>query len=484
MPDTKPLFSVRNYLTDFNNVTLTSSMSELMFPKENIFDPWVVAQIHSDHVTFKIDTKNNKVNFNIGASELEATLQSGQYRPDELASEIATQMNAEASTTDITCTYDTTASKFVIAKGAGTLELLCATGTSKQASAYSSIGFDCSSDKTGALSYTASNSVNSTFGNFTIASTNNQFYFKTGGTDYAAEITAGNYSARSICSELKYQMDTEAGVTDFDVTFDESILKFRVKKGSSTFELRFAAFTTNSAADALGFPATNQTALTTVTATSRRIHTDEWVVFALSTAQQLDFVALFGYNFSATATVKLQGNASDSWSSPSFTDDFVYDSRGVMFLDPVLPTTGTRAFYRIQIIDRDNEDGYVGFGIPWGGPYFTTSRYVNWGGTKGGRTFSEISRSDQGVVAGSLIADLDTLDYEMHAISEADRANFETLYKAVQTALPFVAAFSIDHATRKYTETLYGYFTARPEYKEISVIGADYNCRLQLVESA
>lgn len=111
-----------------------------------------------------ITNENNKLWFDIGGSTLVAEVASGTYCLfDSLTVsgdygflvELAEAMNSAASVSDITCTFTDSTQKVQIAKGAGTLNLRCATGSDVQNGIWDVLGFDASADKTGSLSYAA-----------------------------------------------------------------------------------------------------------------------------------------------------------------------------------------------------------------------------------------------------------------------------------------------------------------------------------------
>lgn len=77
----------------------------------------------------------------------------GVRSPSQAATLLAAAMNAAASTSDITASYDESTQKFSAGKGAGTLNLLTETGRSPNG--WAEWGFKTDTDETGALSYTA-----------------------------------------------------------------------------------------------------------------------------------------------------------------------------------------------------------------------------------------------------------------------------------------------------------------------------------------
>jgi len=100
-----------------------------------------------------IDEKNRALDFDIGGSAFTSRIAVGLYTPATLAVALAANMNSVAGVADITVTLSATTHLFTIAKGAGTLNLLCKTGSDRDISMWKELGFDMASDKTGALSY-------------------------------------------------------------------------------------------------------------------------------------------------------------------------------------------------------------------------------------------------------------------------------------------------------------------------------------------
>lgn len=95
------------------------------------------------------------LDFNIGAGALTRIGDLSQFAKDIVAAETAAW--TAAAGVAITWTYNQTTHKFTLTKGAGTLNVLTATGTNKQNSgpAWAALGFKTDTDKTGALAYTS-----------------------------------------------------------------------------------------------------------------------------------------------------------------------------------------------------------------------------------------------------------------------------------------------------------------------------------------
>lgn len=117
-----------------------------------------------------ISGSNNKLDFNIGASELTATIASGSYPIGTTSSEAGTLckaikdaiVSAEAVGT-YTVSYSRSTKLFTIARSAGTFQLLRNTGTNVASSIWTTIGFTTAANSTGATSYAGTNTVEYVF---------------------------------------------------------------------------------------------------------------------------------------------------------------------------------------------------------------------------------------------------------------------------------------------------------------------------------
>lgn len=112
-----------------------------------------------------IDTTNNKLDFDIGGSQLHATIASASYPigltqadAGSLCKAIKDALASADGTGTYTVTYSRTTKKFTITRSAGTLNLKFATGTNVATSIAATLGF-AATDLTGALTYTGTVTV-------------------------------------------------------------------------------------------------------------------------------------------------------------------------------------------------------------------------------------------------------------------------------------------------------------------------------------
>lgn len=98
--------------------------------------------------------ENDALDFNEGGSEFNATLDSGTYTADDLATEIDTQLTAEGAGS-YAIAFNPITAKFTLTKSAGTFQLLWSSGTNTATSIGDTIGFLTTSNDTGSTAYTA-----------------------------------------------------------------------------------------------------------------------------------------------------------------------------------------------------------------------------------------------------------------------------------------------------------------------------------------
>lgn len=206
-------------------------------------------------------------------------------------------------------------------------------------------------------------------GYFNVTSSNNVIRFRdaSGGADKDATIAVAEYTTDAAFLAAVDAAMEAAGLANYTVTRSSTTKKLTftsdLSGGASAFELRCAdaAFT---ARTLLGFEAVNTSGSGSYTTDNVRIHTDEFVMLDLGVAFNPKAFALFGprnepLRISQTATVKIQGNATNSWTSPAYSTTLTHTDFGMAVHSATgLHTTGLR-YWRVHIQDVDNARGYI-----------------------------------------------------------------------------------------------------------------------------
>lgn len=108
--------------------------------------------------------------------------------------------------------------------------------------------------------------------------------------------------------------------------------------------------------------------------------TTEWIKFDLVvTTKKVDCVSIQAHNLTSSATVTFEGNASDSWGSPTVDETLTVatDSDGSV-IDRITHyfTQATLRYWRVTIDDPTNPDTYIQIGRVMFGEYYDTTRDI------------------------------------------------------------------------------------------------------------
>ena len=113
---------------------------------------------------------------------------------------------------------------------------------------------------------------------------------------------------------------------------------------------------------------------------SDTIATEVWVKFDLGSAKSIDCIGIFNHNFTGTAAVTLEGNATDSWGSPTFSETLavVTDSDSLLLKRTVeyFASTSLR-WWRITITDILNSKPWIEIGRVMLGAYYEPTRNID-----------------------------------------------------------------------------------------------------------
>lgn len=210
---------------------------------------------------------------------------------------------------------------------------------------------------------TSRSKVWKTGGNFEITSSNNTIYINDG-SNKTVTLTAGSYTYSTLASHIQTQLN--ASSSNWTCTYSTTTYKFTIARSSGTAVLRETQ-TTNAAWDTLGYLQGADITGTPFVADEQRNHTSEWLKCDCGIPQIATFVALMGpvdevFSLSQFATVTLEANNVDSWTSPAVSVSIPVENWSAMkVLDDDI-TTAYR-YYRIKIVDRLNPLGPEGLQI-------------------------------------------------------------------------------------------------------------------------
>lgn len=182
---------------------------------------------------------------------------------------------------------------------------------------------------------------------------------------------------------------------------------------------------------------------------------DEWIKFDLGSAQQITCVALFNFNLSSGATVRLQANSSDSFGSPPYDQalTIVTDADSVVFKRLVFFLDQTYQWWRITVDDYPNTDGYIQIGRIVGGAYYEMSRNYS---EQFGIQIADPSEGRE--VPGAFSPkrsqeDFRTITLDFEFVEETERDKWEAIFRKIGNRSPVVLA--LDPTDRPTKDSAY-----------------------------
>jgi len=161
------------------------------------------------------------------------------------------------------------------------------------------------------------------------------------------------------------------------------------------------------------------------------------IVFDAGSAVTVDSINILNHNISASvSTLEFQGNATDSWGAPSVDETLTY-AAGVITKQF---TGGSYRYWRLNIVDGSNPDGYIELGRVSGCDAYTTP------GISPNVTHE---RQDAGVkttnTTGGTYYDeryfYELVSVSYPALTHAQKAEMWDIFRAIGKGTPFFVTF-------------------------------------------
>lgn len=171
--------------------------------------------------------------------------------------------------------------------------------------------------------------------------------------------------------------------------------------------------------------------------TQHRWHTRTWrsfggggtltenIVADMGSAVAVQAFALKNHNFSPSAAVRIQANASNSWGSPSV------DVSVPLATDLLAYFWGTPQSYqwwRLSVVDSAPVTTYLEIGRLFVGPYFSPSINISIGYKRHYSDPSDVLYSDGGQIVTNQKTRFQNLDLQFQYLSDVDIASFDAMF--------------------------------------------------------
>ncbi len=234
------------------------------------------------------------------------------------------------------------------------------------------------------------------------------------------------------------------------------------------------AGTITASSEASGYPVTSLGDYIVATKWRSTGDSDEWVKIDFGSAVSITDVTIIDHNFTNAATVKIQGNASDSWGSPSVDEtitwrDYIMDKNF---------TGGSYQWWRVHIADAANADTFVELGYLFIGNNFTLGDIIE-------REFSLmylenslIHETRTGQVYGDKGISRRLWAFNLPHIEGSEITNLDTMWGSVGKYRPFV--FFLDETDTANNPPAFGRFSEDWDWNHIT--RNIYNLSFPIVE--
>lgn len=224
-----------------------------------------------------------------------------------------------------------------------------------------------------------------TDGHFDITSANNTLVFRESvGVDLTAAVTTASYASDSLFfAALKSALEA-AGASTYTVSRDATTDRIKITSngagGGGVFQLILTDGDSAGMAAVLGYSTSaNLTGALTYEADLVRLHTSEYLLWDLGIpSSPTGFIGLVGRNenlsFSGSAVIRLQGNETNNFSSPTFSQDVELTDNTLHLINEDGFNADPLRYWRLYFEDKDNAQGYLELGAVCLGEHLTTTR--------------------------------------------------------------------------------------------------------------
>ncbi len=198
----------------------------------------------------------------------------------------------------------------------------------------------------------------------------------------------------------------------------------------------------------------------------------EWVVFDMITTEPIDSVLIFwskedGIKLSNTATVKIQANATNVWTSPAIDQTLTIDNT-YMLASHYFTSDQNYRYWRVLIQDSGNPNGYVELGVVWLGKGLALPNAQN-GFTYTLLDKTKVTTNDFGHTYGDEYPTLMNLDFQYQFLDYSVIQIIDSAYRDNGTKYPVVIVIDPeDDVFDKDHFTIYGKLKPSLQLKHVN----------------
>jgi hypothetical protein len=330
-------------------------------------------------------------------------------------------------------------------------------------------------------------------GYWNVTASNNVIKFREAalGSILTATIAVAEYTSDTTFRAAVVTALQAAGIRTYTVTRNTTSNKIVITATSGAHLELLWTNAGSTAATILGFDtAVDDTGSLTYTADTLKIHTSEFLRWDLGTASLVQAFVLIGkrnegIQITSTATITLQGNETDVWTSPSYSQVLTWNEDAIIAFDADgLHPTGLR-YWRLMIDDSSNPDGYIEISNIYLGELYEPSQgSVQFPFASEYQDFSRTEFSDDGIAFSDIRQSGQTFNLRWFGLTKTEIEELEDFIKTYRSSYPFFISLDPDAVFSSSANRWVRYcrFTSNPNFQLDSpnVFSADWKLREEL----
>lgn len=324
-------------------------------------------------------------------------------------------------------------------------------------------------------------------GFFKVDNTNNKIIFREvdAGSLITATLAIGEYtSIDAFRSQVQTAMNT-AATAAITVTHDNG--RFRLASNGSYFSLVCSDVNFTSIS-ILGFNNVDRTgALTYVADEIRCAYPNERIVFDMGVATNPSVFCMTAkrntpIGISADAVIKIEGNPTNNWDAPAYSQTLVYDDEVIsLFSNDGLHTDAMR-YWSIKFEDIKSPNLFVEIGSFFLGNYFNPQRgqvQYPWSNKYIDRTETYLSEGGQSF--SDVLEQTAEYDVEWLGLQKTDVEEFRNIFEIYGLGRPFWVSMDTEEtfSTNKNRRIVFCKFISEPQIKLISPDNFTLSCTIR-----
>ncbi len=277
-----------------------------------------------------------------------------------------------------------------------------------------------------------------------------------------AVLTPGNYvTGADLAAEIEAAINAAATDNTYTVTYSAVTRKFTIARsvGVAGIDLNWSTGpnSADTAGEDIGFDVSaDDTGATSYTSDVPVQMSSEWIEIDLLTPFSADAVIVLETNLTSSGTIRIQGNATNDFSAPSFDATLTGgDPDDPSKLLDFFAAAETHRFWRLFFEDRDNQQGFMQLGAVFLGPKTEFTRCYALNLPEARQELSTVVTGDHGAIYSDVRPTRREWAFAFRETDDSDKDKWENIANRVRVGDHLF--YALDPLNKPLTHTVYGY---------------------------